>query len=325
MKKFLKVIGIASAIALSSSAAIAATTLKFAHAAPESDLQQTMAQFFKKEVEARSDGEIKVNIFPQGQLGNDKQMIDGTRSGVLDISMVGLNNYSGLLPESSAFTLPFMFPTRDSAYKVLDGKVGQGVLEDMEDFGIKGLGYPENGYRNMTNNVAPIRVPADVKGLQMRVNGSKALSDMFSELGASPQQIPVAELYTALETGVVDAQDHPIGVTLSFKFYEVQKYLSMTQHAYSPLVVTMNLKKFKNLSRAERKIIMEVSAEAVAMQRELSIAKEDKMIADLEAYGMKVNTDVDGAAFQAAVAPVWAAFIAEYGDDMINKIKAASK
>jgi len=325
MKKFLKVIGIASAIALSSSAAIAATTLKFAHAAPESDLQQTMAQFFKKEVEARSDGEIKVNIFPQGQLGNDKQMIDGTRSGVLDISMVGLNNYSGLLPESSAFTLPFMFPTRDSAYKVLDGKVGQGVLEDMEDFGIKGLGYPENGYRNMTNNVAPIRVPADVKGLQMRVNGSKALSDMFSELGASPQQIPVAELYTALETGVVDAQDHPIGVTLSFKFYEVQKYLSMTQHAYSPLVVTMNLKKFKNLSRAERKIITEVSAEAVAMQRELSIAKEDKMIADLEAYGMKVNTDVDGAAFQAAVAPVWAAFIAEYGDDMINKIKAASK
>ena len=324
MKKFLKVIGIASAIALSSSAAIAATTLKFAHAAPESDLQQTMAQFFKKEVEARSDGEIKVNIFPQGQLGNDKQMIDGTRSGVLDISMVGLNNYSGLLPESSAFTLPFMFPTRDSAYKVLDGKVGQGVLEDMEDFGIKGLGYPENGYRNMTNNVAPIRVPADVKGLQMRVNGSKALSDMFSELGASPQQIPVAELYTALETGVVDAQDHPIGVTLSFKFYEVQKYLSMTQHAYSPLVVTMNLKKFKNLSRAERKIITEVSAEAVAMQRELSIAKEDKMIADLEAYGMKVNTDVDGAAFQAAVAPVWAAFIAEYGDDMINKIKAAS-
>jgi tripartite ATP-independent transporter DctP family solute receptor len=325
MKKFLKAVGIVSAIAFSSSAAVAATTLKFAHAAPESDLQQTMALFFKKEVEARSNGDLKVNIFPQGQLGNDKQMIDGTRSGVLDITMVGLNNYSGLLPESSAFTLPFMFPTRDSAYKVLDGEVGQGVLNDMEEFGVKGLGYPENGYRNMSNNVAPIRVPADVKGLQMRVNGSKALSDMFSELGASPQQIPVAELYTALETGVVDAQDHPIGVTLSFKFYEVQKYLSMTQHAYSPLVVTMNLKKFNKLSEAERTIIMDVSAEAVAMQRELSIAKEDKMIADLEAYGMEVNTDVDGAAFQAAVTPVWAAFIAEYGDDMINKIKAASK
>jgi len=325
MKNFLKIVGIASMIAFASSPAVASTTLKFAHAAPVSDLQQDMAEFFKKEVEARSNGELIVNIFPHGQLGNDKQMIDGTRSGVLDISMVGLNNYSGLLPESAAFTLPFMFPTRESAYKVLDGTVGQGVLKDMEEFGVIGLGYPENGYRNMTNNRGPIRKPADVKGLQMRVNNSKALNDMFNELGANPQQIPVAELYTALETGVVDAQDHPIGVTLSFKFYEVQKYLSMTQHAYSPLVVTMNLDNFNKLSDSEQKIIMDVSAEAVAMQRELSIAKEDKMIAELESYGMKVNRDVDGAAFQEAVTPVWAAFIAENGDEMINNIKNASK
>jgi len=325
MKNFLKIVGIASVIAFASSPAVASTTLKFAHAAPVSDLQQDMAEFFKKEVEARSNGELKVNIFPHGQLGNDKQMIDGTRSGVLDISMVGLNNYSGLLPESAAFTLPFMFPTRESAYKVLDGTVGQGVLKDMEKFGVIGLGYPENGYRNMTNNRGPIHKPADVKGLQMRVNNSKALNDMFNELGANPQQIPVAELYTALETGVVDAQDHPIGVTLSFKFYEVQKDLSMTQHAYSPLVVTMNLDNFNKLSDSEQKIIMDVSAEAVAMQRELSIAKEDKMIAELESYGMKVNRDVDGAAFQDAVTPVWAAFIAENGDEMINKIKNASK
>lgn len=324
MKAFLKVVGIASVIAFTSSAAFAGTTLKFAHAAPVTDLQQDMAQFFKKEVEARSKGELKVNVFPHGQLGNDKQMIDGTRSGVLDISMVGLNNYSGLLPESAAFTLPFMFPTRESAYKVLDGTVGQGVSKAMEEFGVKGLGYPENGYRNMTNNRGPIRTPADVKDLRMRVNNSIALNDMFKELGANPQQIPVAELYTALETGVVDAQDHPIGITLSFKFFEVQKYLSMTQHAYSPLAMTMNLKSFNKLSKSEQKIIMDVSAEAVAMQRKLSIAKEDKMIAELESHGMKVNRDVDGAAFQDAVTPVWAAFIAEHGEEMINKIKNAS-
>ncbi len=325
MRTFFKAIGIATAIAVTSSTALAATTLKFAHAAPESDLQQDMALFFKKEVETRSNGDLKVNIFPHGQLGNDKQMIDGTRSGVLDITMVGLNNYSGLLPESAAFTLPFMFPTRASAYKVLDGEVGTGVLKDMEKFGVKGLGYPENGYRNMTNSRGPIRVPDDVKGLQMRVNGSKALNDMFNELKANPQQIPVAELYTALETGVVDAQDHPIGVTLSFKFYEVQKYLSMTQHAYSPLVVTMNLKKFNKLSAAQQAIIEEVSAEAVAMQRELSIAKEDEMIAELESHGMSVNRDVDGAAFQAAIAPVWDEFIKANGNSMIKAIEAAAK
>lgn len=324
MKSLLKIVGLASTLAVCSTAA-SATTLKLAHAAPESDLQQDMSLFFKKEVESRSNGDIKVNIYPQGQLGNDKQMIDGTRSGILDLSMVGLNNYSGLLPESAAFTLPFMFPSRDTAYKVLDGEVGQEVLKKMEGFGIKGLGYPENGYRNMTNNRGPIKTPTDVDGLRMRVNNSKALNDMFNELKANPQQIPVAELYTALETGVVDAQDHPIGVTLSFKFYEVQKYLSLTQHAYSPLVLTMNMKKFEKLSADEQKIITEVAAEAVKMQRELSIAKEDKMIAELESYGMKVNRDVDGAAFQEVVKPVWNAFIKENGDSMINKIQAASK
>jgi len=325
MKSFLKVVGLASTLAFCSSAAMAATTLKLAHAAPESDLQQNMSLFFKEQVEARTGGDVKVNIFPSGQLGNDAQMIDGARSGILDVTMVGLNNYSGLMPESAAFTLPFMFPNRQTAYKVLDGEVGQSVLMAMEQFGLKGLGYPENGYRNMTNSRGPIRVPADVKGLQMRVNNSKALNDMFNALDANPQQIPVAELYTALETGVVDAQDHPIGVTLSFKFYEVQKYLSMTQHAYSPLALAMNLEKFKGLTKEQQAVITDVAAEAVKMQRELSIAKEDTMIAELESHGMKVNRDVDGAAFQAAVKPVWAAFIKENGDVMVNKILAASK
>ncbi|CAH0528877.1 DctP family TRAP transporter solute-binding subunit [Vibrio hippocampi] len=324
MKTLLKLTLLASTIAISSNL-LAATTLKLAHAAPESDLQQNLSLFFKSEVEARSNGEIKVNIYPQGQLGSDKQMIDGSRAGIVDLAMVGLNNYSGLMPESAAFTLPFMFPSRETAYRVLDGEPGQEVLASFEKFGLKGLGFPENGYRNMTNNEKPIRTPADVKGLQMRVNNSKALNDMFNELGANPQQLPVSELYTALETGVVDSQDHPISVTLSFKFNEVQKYLSLTQHAYSPLVLTMNLRKFNSLSTEEQKIIEEVSAEAVAMQRKLSIEKEDEMIAELESQGMQVNRDVDGAAFQQAIQPVWNAYIEKNGDAMINKIKVAAK
>ncbi|CCN86026.1 DctP family TRAP transporter solute-binding subunit [Vibrio nigripulchritudo] len=324
MKTLVKLTLLASTLAMSVSA-LAATTLKLAHAAPESDLQQNLSLFFKKEVEARSNGELKVNIYPQGQLGNDKQMIDGSRAGIIDLAMVGLNNYNGLMPESAAFTLPFMFPNRATAYKVLDGEPGQEVLTQFERFGLKGLGYPENGYRNMTNNRKPIRTPSDVKGLQMRVNGSKALNDMFNELGANPQQLPVSELYTALETGVVDSQDHPISVTLSFKFNEVQKYLSLTQHAYSPLVLTMNLRKFNGLSAEQQRIIQAVSADAVAMQRQLSIEKEDEMIAQLEAQGMQVNRDVDGAAFQRAIQPVWRAYIDKQGDAMINKIKMAAK
>jgi tripartite ATP-independent transporter DctP family solute receptor len=325
MKKLLTCLSVATAMSIGlATSALAQVTIKFAHAAPESDLQQNLSLFFKDKVEKGTNGAVKVQVFPQGQLGNDAQMIDGARSGIIDIVMVGLNNFSGLMPESEAFGLPFMFPTREVAYKVLDGKVGQGVAGGMEAFGLKGLGFPENGYRNMTNNRGPVRTPADVKGLRMRVNNSKALNDMFASLDANPQQLPVAELYTALETGVVDSQDHPIGVTLSFKFYEVQKFLSLTQHAYSPLAVAMNLKKFNSLSADQKKVVLDAAKQAVDMQRKLSIAKEDEMIAKLQSNGMKVNRDVNGAAFQKAIKPVWTAFISKNGDKLVNEIRAAS-
>ncbi len=322
---FLKTLGLATALCLASLTAHAQTTLKFAHAAPETDLQQTLAKFFKEEVEKRTGGSVTVQIFPQGQLGNDAAMIDGTRSGIVDIVMSGLNNFTGLVPASGAFELPFMFPNRELAYKVLDGDIGQGISAQFTQHGLKMLGYPENGYRNMSNNRGPIRKPADLKGLNMRVNNSRALNDMFAILGANPQQLPVAELYTALETKVVDAQDHPIGIVLSFKFNEVQKYLSLTQHAYSALALAMNDAKFKKLTAKEQAVIVEVAAAAIKMQRGLAKDKESAMIDQLKAAGMQVNTDVDAAAFQAVVKPVWDSFIKTNGDAVVNAILAAQK
>lgn len=319
----IKALGLASALAMAAFSAQAQTELKLAHAAPETDLQQTLSLFFKEQVEARTNGSVTVTIFPQGQLGNDAAMIDGARSGIIDIAMSGLNNFTGLVPAAGAFELPFMFPNRETAYKVLDGEIGQGIAAEFPQHSLKVLGFPENGYRNMTNNRGPIRVPADLNGLNMRVNNSKALNDMFSLLGANPLQLPVAELYTALETGVVDAQDHPIGIVLSFKFHEVQKYLSMTQHAYSALAMMMNDAKFNSLTADEQAVILAVAAEAVAMQRKLAQDKEAGMIAELQAAGMEVNTDVDAAAFQAVVKPVWDAFIAANGDTVVNAVLAA--
>jgi TRAP-type transport system periplasmic protein len=326
MKSILKTLGLSAALALCSVAAASAqTTLKLAHAAPESDMQQTLSVFFKKGVEERSNGSIKVSIFPAGQLGNDAQMIDGARSGIVDITMSGLNNFTGLVPQAGVFELPFIFPNRDVAYKVLDGDIGAGISSQFTKLGLTVLGYPENGYRNITNNKHPIKEPGDLAGLQMRVNNSRALNDMFALLGANPQQIPVAELYTALETGVVDAQDHPVGIVASFKFNEVQKYLSLTQHAYSPLAIVMNDSKLKGLSADEQKIIIEVAKEAVAEQRKLNVAKEEEMIASLEKEGMQVNRDVDAAAFQEKVRPVWDGFIKANGDELVNQIVDAGK
>ena len=323
MKTIIRALGLASALALAAVGAQAQTNLKLAHAAPETDLQQSLSLFFKEQVEARTNGSVTVTIFPQGQLGNDAAMIDGARSGIIDIAMSGLNNFTGLVPQAGAFELPFMFPNRETAYKVLDGEIGQGIAGEFTQHGLKVLGFPENGYRNMSNNRGPIRVPGDLAGLNMRVNNSKALNDMFAALGANPLQLPVAELYTALETGVVDAQDHPIGIVLSFKFNEVQKYLSLTQHAYSALALVMNDAKFNGLTADEQKVILEVAAEATAMQRKLAQEKEAGMIAELQAAGMEVNADVDAAAFQAAVKPVWDGFIATNGDAVVNAILAA--
>lgn len=319
-------LGLAAAMTLvGATAGLAQTTLKFAHPVPETDPQHSMAVFFADELSKRTNGEITVQIFPNGQLGNDQQMIDGTRSGIIDFSMVGLNNMTGLVPQAGAFTLPFMFPNREAAYKVLDGDVGNMIGGEYEQFGLKSLGFPENGFREMTNNRGPIRVPADVEGLQMRVNNSKPLNDMFAQLGAVPQQLPVAELYTALETGVVDSQDHPLAVVLSFKFFEVQDYLSLTNHSYSPLSFFMNLDKFNSFTPEQQEIILTTAADAVKMQRELSTSLEESMIAELEADGMKVNRDVDSAAFQQATRPVWDAFIAENGDEVVNAILDAEK
>lgn len=324
MNKIVKLAGFAAVLWLMSMSA-SAITLKLAHAAPESDLQHELSRYFKQQVAARSGGNIRVIIFPQGQLGNDKQMIDATRSGIVDISMVGINNWSGLLPEAAAFELPYIFPDRDSAYAALDGLPGQRILKNMRKFGAEGLGYPENGFRNMTNNKRSIRQPADVKGLRMRVNNAKALNDMFYMLEANPQQIPVAELYTALETGVVDAQDHPVGVTLSFKFHEVQKYLTISQHAYSPLVLAMNRKKFNQLTAEQQQIIRQVAKEAIDRQRQMSVQQEERMISEIENAGVKVNRDIDSRAFQEKVQPVWQSFIGENGDQIIREILATQQ
>lgn len=307
-----------------SSSAWAATTLRFAHPTPQSDLQHKLAEKFKEEVEAQSNGDLKVQIFPNGQLGNDAQMIDGARSGIIDITLSGLTNFTGMVPEAGAFELPFMFADSAAAYKALDGAPGEEVMSKLPALGLKGLAFPENGFREITNNRGPIREPDDLKGLRMRVNNSITLNNMFELLGANPQQLPVAELYTALETGVVDAQDHPLGIVVSFNFNEVQKYLSITNHAYSALLMVMNQKRFDSLTPAQQQIVEKAAADATAMQREMNTEQTESMITTLEDEGMEVNRDVDTAAFQKAIQPVWKTFIDQNGDEMIKSIQSVS-
>ena len=307
------------------SAAHAATVLKLAHAAPTTDTQQQAAERFAELVKEGTDGEITVNIFGNGVLGGDQQMIAGVRSGTIDIELSGNPNFAGLQPALGAFDLPYIFPDRKTAYQVLDGKVGDDALALLEEDNLKGLAFWEVGFRAMTNSKHPIKTPADVDGLVMRTNSNKSLIEAFSLLGANPVPMPLGELYTAMETGTVDAQDHPISIVWSAGFYEVQDYLSLTNQAYTSLLMVMNDDTFESLSPEYQQVLVSAAREAGDYQRELNAKNEQKILTELAAKGMKIETDVDTAAFQQVVLPTWDSYIAANGRDWIDAIQGASQ
>lgn len=323
MKPLIKTSASILIIAGSLSQAQANTVLKLAHAAPESDTQQAAAEHFAELVEERTNGEITVNIFGNGVLGGDQQMISAVRNGLIDIELSGNPNFTGLEPALGAFDLPYIFANREEAYQVLDGEVGQRALDLLADKNLKGLAFWEVGFRAMTNNTRPIKTPEDVRGLVMRTNSNESLIEAFSLLGANPVPMPIGELYTALETGTVDAQDHPVGIVWSAGFHEVQDYLSLTNQAYTSLIMVMNQEKFDSLSPEYQQALLSSAREAGDYQRELNIEKEQEILDQMRANGMQIEEEVDTAAFQAVIRPTWDSYIEENGSEWTDAIQEA--
>lgn len=299
------------------------TVLKLAHAAPDSDTQQAAAEHFAELVEERTNGEITINIFGNGLLGGDQQMIAAVRNGLIDIELSGNPNFTGLEPALGAFDLPYIFADREEAYQVLDGDVGQRALDLLSDKNLKGLAFWEVGFRAMTNSKRPIKTPDDVRGLVMRTNSNESLIEAFSLLGANPVPMPIGELYTALETGTVDAQDHPVGIVWSAGFHEVQDYLSLTNQAYTSLIMVMNQEKFDSLSPEYQQALLSSAREAGDYQRELNLEKEQEILDRMRANGMQIEEEVDTAAFQAVIRPTWDSYIEENGSEWTDAIQEA--
>lgn len=303
----------------------AQTVLKLAHVAPEEDTQQKAAEFFAEKVAAYSDGALKVRIFSGGALGNDQQIISGVRAGMLDLCLTGNPNYTGLAPKLSVFELPYIFANSKQAHEVLDGDIGKESLGLLKPHGMEGLAFWEVGFRAMTNSKHPIKAPADVKGLKMRTNSNKQLIEYFQLLGANTVPMPLGELYTALETGTVDAQDHPISIVWSTKMYEVQKHLSLTNQAYTALILAMNEKKFSGLDDKSKDALRRAAQEAAVYQRELNAKQEADIIKQLKEHGMEVVENVDLAAFQKVAEPIRDSYVKQNGSDLLDKIDAAIK
>jgi tripartite ATP-independent transporter DctP family solute receptor len=286
-------LGVLLAIGAVGASAQAPVKLRFSHTVPESDSQHKAALEFSKRVKERTQGGVEIQVFANSQLGNDVTLVTGVRSGTIDIGATGNPFITGLAPKLNVLDLPYQFTDAQQAYRTLDGPVGRGLLDELGAHQIKGLAFWEIGFRSLANNKRPINGADDIKGLKIRTTPNPSHLKAFQLLGANPQPMPFAEVFGALESGAVDGQENPPTLMLSSKMYEVQKYLSLTRHAYTPLVVIMNKARFEALKPEFQKVILEEASAAAGFQRKLNAEGEKDAFLQLRAKGMQINETPD--------------------------------
>jgi tripartite ATP-independent transporter DctP family solute receptor len=290
-------------------AAQAQVKLTLGHGAAPGNPRHEAALKFAEVAKARSGGRIDVQVAPSAQLGDDAAMVTALRTGALDMSANSQGAVANAVAEYAAFGMPFLFTNAGQAFKVLDGPLGKELADKSAEKGLVVLGYWDNGIRHMTNSKRPIAKVEDMKGLKMRTPPDTVLVDIMQSLGAEAQQIKFAELYVALQQGVVDGQENPLMNIHASKLYEVQKHLALTSHQFQMTPFLISKRTWDRLSEADRKVVTEAAAEATALQRKLSQESDEKLLADLKSKGMQVTT-VDKAAFEKATSSVddkWAA------------------
>ncbi|MDR3077594.1 MAG: DctP family TRAP transporter solute-binding subunit [Planctomycetota bacterium] len=309
---------------LSVSAGMAATILKLGHIADPQNPYAQGAQKLADLMKEKTGGAVEIQVFPSSQLGNQRDLIEGLTFGTLDMTLTSTAVFGNFVSEMGVFDLPFIFRDVEHAYKAMDqvcmevGKLG-------EPRGIKTLGVMENGVRHMTNNRGPIRKPADMRGLKIRVMEQPVYIEMMKALDASPTPMAFGELYTALQKGVIDGQENPLAHIWTSRFFEVQKYISLSAHTYSGEPVLISLSSWGKLSPDQRTTLQASVDEAVAWQRNLCREMEGDYLKNINASGKStVNDDVDKAAFAAATKGTWKIFAdsVKGGQAIIDKIIA---
>ncbi len=301
-----------------------AVKLTLGHGAAIGNPRHEASVKFAEVVKAKSSGRIEVQVAPSAQLGDDAAMVTALRTGALDMSANSQGAVANAVPEYAAFGMPFMFSGVAAAFKLLDGPLGKELADKSAEKGLVVLGYWDNGIRQMTNSKRPISKVEDMKGLKMRVPPDATLVDITQALGAEAQQIKFAELYVALQQGVVDGQENPLVNIHASKLYEVQKHLALTNHQFQMTPFLMSKRTWDKLSDADKKTVQEAAAEATALQRKLSQEADDKLLADLKSKGVQVTTP-DKAAFAKATSSVDDKWMASPIGAYVKKVVAAAR
>lgn len=296
LKKIARATSIAVALGLTfaaytstASAEIKERTLKFGHLSTADATNGKGAAKFSELVAERSGGKIKVEIYNSGQLGNEVQQIGATQGGAQDFVLLSSSPLTSMVKHLQVLDFPGMLTDKKVAYALLDGPIGTGMLEEFSKKNLVGLAFWENGYRQFTNSKRRIQKIEDFEGLKVRVIQNPIYIDMFQGLGTHAVPMSFNELYTALETKMVDGQDNTISTNDMARFDEVQKYLTITNHIYNPMVLVGSKKMWDSFSAEEQKIIGDAAKEAGAYQRQVNTDTEASQIKHMESNGMTVD------------------------------------
>ena len=263
--------------------------IRFGYGLNEQSNQGRAVNLFAEQVAKNSGGKMKIRAIAAAALGPDTQMQQALVGGAQEMMVGSTATLVGITKEMALWDTPFLFNTAKEADTILDGPIGQKVLDKLQDKGLVGLVYWENGFRNLTNSKRPITKLEDLDGVKLRVMQNEVYLDSFKLMGANAIPLPFSELFSALETKTVDGQENPYNTILSSKFYEVQKYLSVTNHVYSPWIMLVSKKWWDQLSTDEQKVLADAAKASRDFERQDTRAEAAKAVADLKAKGMIVN------------------------------------
>jgi len=276
-------------------------TMKLGVVTKPGSAQNIVAEKFKELIEQKSQGELQVKIFHSASLGNETEILQQIQLGTIQLGIITSGPFDSFDPIVRVIDYPFLFKDYNQADEILDGPLGSEILFSLESSGFKGLCFSENGFRNLTNSKRAVFGPADIEGLKIRVMSSALHKSIWQALGANPTPMPWP-IYTELEQGVIDGQENPLWVLEVYKFYEIQKYMTLTRHVYSAHIDVASLAWWKTLDQTQQEMIRQAMYEAAVYQRADNRAKNAARLELLKENGMEVVENPDLEALRAQVA-----------------------
>ena len=315
MKKSMKLLTLAAAFTLGlATAAAAETTLQLGTTVNEQDSFQVAAEKFAELIDEKTNGEYKIEIYPNGTLGGESDMLDSMSMGMLDMGIITAGPFVNFSEMMGVLDMPFLFANGEEAYKILDGEIGRELLDTLEDAGLKGLAYAERGFRNITNSVRPVKNADDVAGLKLRVMENEVYTATFNALGVNAVPMAWGDALTAMQQNTIEGEENPINVIFSYGLWDYnQKYVTLDRHSYSTAIITMSLDKFNELDEETQQIFIDCAQEAAEYERAWVADQEADQLAAIKDNGVEVVEDPDVESFREAVQSVYDAY-PQYAD-----------